>query len=411
MPKYAPGVKIFYGWVVVGVGIVVSCFGMGAISSLGIFLQPMSEAMGWSRTGISSAAFLNFLCMGAGGFFWGALSDRFGTRLAVLAGGGLLGLGLALASQATTLLQFQLLYGAVVGFAAASLFTPLTATATRWFTQNRSLAVSLVTAGASAGVMIMGPVAGLLIATYDWRTAMLVLGGLVGAVVVPASLLLREPAASPSASTLGTAVGADGAQLNVAQALRTPQFIAIGLTFFACCATHSGPIFHMVSHAMDHGVAPLAAATVMSAASLASLSGKILCGLVADRVGVKRVLVGGLALQAVAVNFFMFTADLASFYAVATVFGLAYGGVMPLYAVLLREYFGARLMGTLLGAAGLLSTLGMALGPPIGGMLFDAYGTYAFMFVASSAIGVGAAAIALTVRPPARLPAALAAAH
>src|SRR5688572_6292285 len=152
--------KIFYGWVIVGAAMVVTCVGFGAMFSLGVFLQPMAEAMGWSRTGISTAALLNFLCMGVGGFFWGALSDRFGTRVAVLSGGGLLGLGLVLASQVTSLGQFQLVFGVIVGFAAASFFTPLTATTTRWFTQHRSLAVSLVTAGVSAGVMVVGPLAG-----------------------------------------------------------------------------------------------------------------------------------------------------------------------------------------------------------------------------------------------------------
>ena len=85
--------KLFYGWVIVGVGIVVTCVGFGAMFSLGVFLQPISEAMGWSRTGISTAALLNFLCMGVGSFFWGALSDRLGTRAVVLLGGVLLGLG------------------------------------------------------------------------------------------------------------------------------------------------------------------------------------------------------------------------------------------------------------------------------------------------------------------------------
>ncbi len=406
--------KVFYGWVVVGVGLLVSCVGMGAISSLGVFQAPMAEAMGWSRTGVSTAALLNFLCMGVGALLWGSLSDRFGTRAVVLAGGSLLGLGLVLASRVTSLGQFQVVFGVVVGFAAASFFTPLTATTTRWFSKHRSLAVSLVVAGSSAGVMVMGPVASWLITSYDWRTAMLVLGGIVWIVVVPASLLLREPAAAPAAVT-ATVTASGGGELTVGQALRTPQFLAIAATFFACCATHSGPIFHMVAHAIDHGVQPMAAATILSAASLASLSGKVVCGLVADRIGAKTVLVGGLALQAVAVNFYMFTTDLSQFYAVSTVFGLAYGGVMPLYAVLLREYFGARLMGTLLGAAGLASTLGMALGPPLGGLLYDAYGSYFWMFVAATAVGVGAAAIAFTtVRSPLRLSPALsgaAAAH
>src|ERR1700752_3744277 len=114
--------KIFYGWVIVGVGIVITCIGFGAMLTLSIFLQPMAEAMGWSRTGIAAAAMLNFLCMGLGAFVWGALSDRFGTRTVVLGGGVLLGLGMVLASRAATLLEFQLCFGAIVGVAAGSLY-------------------------------------------------------------------------------------------------------------------------------------------------------------------------------------------------------------------------------------------------------------------------------------------------
>ena len=399
--------RVFYGWVIVGVGIVVSCIGMGAMASLGIFLQPISEAMGWSRTGISTAALLNFICVGIGGLLWGAVSDRFGTRLVVLSGGVLLGLGMVLASRATTLGEFQVVFGVIVGLGVGSFFTPLTATTTRWFTRHRSLAVSLVTAGMSVGVMVVGPLARWLITTYDWRVAMLVIGDLVWLVVIPAALLVREPLAPPPDAVPAATAGADGRELTVAEALRTPQFAAIALTFFACCAAHAGPIFHMVTHAIDHGVPAMAAATVLSAASLASLLGKVVCGLVADRVGAKRVLVAGLALQAVAVSLYLFTRELAGFYAVGVVFGFAYGGVMPLYAILVREYFGARIVGTVFGAVALASTLGMALGPLAGGWVYDAFGSYGWMFIASSAIGVGAVAIAFAFRPPREIPAAL----
>src|SRR5437870_945209 len=123
---------MFYGWVIVGAGIIVTCVGFGAMAALTVFLQPMAEAMGWSRTGISTAALVNWLCMGAGAFLWGALSDRFGTRVVVLSGGVLLGLGLVTASQARSLGQFQLLYGVLVGLAVGSFYTPLTATTSRW---------------------------------------------------------------------------------------------------------------------------------------------------------------------------------------------------------------------------------------------------------------------------------------
>jgi MFS family permease len=398
--------KIFYGWVIVGVGIVVTCVGFGAMASLSIFLQPLTEAMGWSRSGIATAAMLNFLGMGLGAFLWGALSDRYGTRVVVLAGGALLGLGMVLASRATTLLQFQLLFGATVGVASGSFYAPMTAATTKWFTRNRSLAVALVSAGLSVGSTVMAPLARWMITTYDWRTAMLVIGDLVWLVIIPAAFLVRNP---PSAVAVAAApvASVDGPELTIGEVVRTPQFAAIALTHFACCAAHSGPIFHMVTHAIDRGVSTMAAATVLSAAGLASLSGKIVCGMVADRAGAKRTLVVGLAIQAVAISFYLFTGGLASFYALALMFGFAYGGVMPLYAILVREYFGARVMGTAFGAVSLAATLGMALGPWIGGRLYDGLGSYAWMFIGSSAIGLGAVAIAFAFRPPRVVPAPL----
>jgi MFS family permease len=398
--------KVFYGWVIVGVGIVVTCVGFGAMASLSVFLQPMAQAMGWSRTGIATAALLNFLCMGAGAFAWGALSDRFGTRAVVLTGGLLLGLGMVTASRATTLGEFQLLFGVIVGVASGSFYAPMTATTARWFTRHRSLAVALVSAGLSVGSTIMAPLAGWLISTYDWRTAMLVLGDLVWLVIVPTALLVRNPPVAPPVAGAAAAAAA-GPNLTVGQALRTPQFAAIALTYFACCATHAGPIFHMVTHVIDQGIPAMVAATVLSVAGLASLSGKIVCGLVADRVGAKRVLVAGLALQAVAVSLYLVTRELAGFYGVALVFGFAYGGVMPLYAILVREYFGERTMGATFGAVALTSTLAMALGPVAGGWLYDAFGSYFWMFVGSVGIGLGAVAIALTFRPPRALGAPL----
>src|SRR5919108_750036 len=392
--------KLFYGWVIVGVGIVVTCVGCGAMATLSIFLQPMAASMGWSRTGLATAALLNFLCMGAGAFMWGALSDRFGTRVVVLCGGALLGLGMVVASQANTLLQFQLLFGIIVGVAAGSFYAPMTATTTRWFTQNRSLAVALVSAGLSFGSTLMAPLARWLITSYDWRMAMLVLGDLVWLIVIPAAFLVRNPPGSAAAAVTTVAAAPPGHELSIGDVMRTPQFAAIALTHFACCAAHSGPIFHMVTHAIDRGVPAMAAATVLSAAGLASLSGKIVCGLFADRVGAKRTLVAGLALQAIAISFYMFTGSLGSFYALALMFGFAYGGVMPLYAILVRDYFGERIMGTAFGAVSVAATLGMALGPWLGGALYDALGSYAWMFIGSSAIGLGAVGIALTFRPP-----------
>ena len=401
--------KLFYGWVIVGVGMLIGCISMGTMMSLGVFLQPMSQDMGWSRAGISFAAVLNFLGMGFGSFFWGSLSDQFGTRAVVLAGGILLGIGLIAGSQAATLSQFQLLFGITVGLAVGSFYVPMTATITRWFTTNRSLAVALVSAGMGLGTVLIAPLSRWIISNYDWRSAMLVIGGLAWIVIIPAALFVRRPPASAHPPGSAASVAASGHDFTMAQVLRTPQFAAIALTHFACCAAHSGPIFHMVSYAIDCGVPSMTAATVFGVAGLASLSGRIVCGLIADRVGAKQTLITGLAVQALAVSLYLVTQGTVGFYALAALFGLSYGGVMPLYAILVREYFGGKIMGTAFGAVAMVSMLGMAIGPWAGGWLFDTFGSYFWLYIGSFGIGLGAVVIALTFRPPERQRVALAA--
>jgi MFS family permease len=394
--------RVPYGWIIVGVGALMTCVAIGAMFSLAVFLEPMSTATGWSRAGISSAMTLNFIVMGLGAFGWGAASDRFGTRIVVLSGAALLGVALVLASQATSLIQFQLTYGILVGLAASAFFAPMIAAATAWFEQNRSLAVSLVSAGMGVAPMTISPFARWLISTYDWRTAMLSIGILAWSLLLPAALLVRRPPAvapAPGAGGAGPPFTADAVGMSAAQALRSPQFLVLGLTFFACCAAHSGPIFHMVSYAIFCGVAPMAAVSVYSVEGLAGLGGRLLLGLLGDRFGAKPVLIAGLLVQAIAIGTYVFVSRLGEFYALAVIFGTAYGGVMPLYAVLAREYFGQHIMGTVFGAVTMLSSLGMAFGPLAGGWIFDTFDAYSWLFIGSCAVGLGAVAVALAFPP------------
>jgi MFS family permease len=344
-----------------------------------------------------------FLTMGIAGFGWGALTDRFGPRIVVLSGGLLLGLGLAIASRATSLLEFQLVYGVIVGAAAGAVFAPTMATVTGWFDRHRSLAVSLVSAGMGAAPMIISPFAGWLITNYEWRTAQLCIAILAWALLIPAALFVRRPPmlAVRAAGAAAPDSAAGESSMTAGRALRSPQFIVLAATYFACCATHSGPIFHTVSYAMLCGIAPIAAVTIYSMEGLAGLGGRLVFGLAGDRFGAKRTLVLGLLIQAFGAGSYYFTRTLGEFYAVAAIFGFTYGGVMPLYAVIAREYFPMRIMGTVLGAATMVSCLGMAFGPALGGWIFDHTGGYSWLYIASSAVGLGAVAISLTFPPSA----------
>jgi len=389
----------FYGWIVLGAAALITCIGMGTLFSLGIFLKPIEASMGWSRTGISTIALLNWIFMGVGSFLWGTLSDRFGTRAVVLAGGALLGLGLVLSSQVQALWQLNITFGVMVGLGVGAFYAPLTATATKWFTANRGLAVAIVSAGIGLGVLLISPLARALTTAFDWRIAMLVLGDLAWLVVIPAALLIREQPGDLGAVARG-GLASRQRDYTPAEVFRTPQFWVIALTHFACCAAHSGPIFHMVTHAMDQGVATMTAATVLSLSGLASVAGRIGTGMIADRVGAKPALVAGLGVQAAVVALYLFAHDAGSFYLLALVFGVAYGGVMPLYALVTREYFGEKVMGSAYGGVFLVSTLGMGLGSFAGGWIYDHLGSYAWLYLSSAAIGVMAGGLALTFRPP-----------
>jgi MFS family permease len=182
--------------------------------------------------------------------------------------------------------------------------------------------------------------------------------------------------------------------------LATPQFWMIAFTHFACCAAHSGPIFHMVTHATDQGLTPMVAATALGVSGFSSIIGRLGGGVLADRFGAKPTLVVGLALQAAMIPVYLVARDVTAFYALAIVFGIAYGGVMPLYALVTREYFGEKVMGAAYGAVFLISTLGMGIGSYAGGVLYDRLSSYAWLYSGSFVIGAFAVSLALTFRPP-----------
>ena len=173
-----------YRWVIVAAGGLLGCVAIGVMFSLPVLLRPIAEDTGWSTTGVSTAMTIGFLALAFASMIWGGLSDRFGPRVVVLAGSVLLAASMAAASRATSLIEFQLVFGLVVGAATAAIFAPMMACVTGWFETQRSLAVSLVSAGMGMAPMTMAPLAAWLVSEYDWRSTMLILAA-IAAVAAP----------------------------------------------------------------------------------------------------------------------------------------------------------------------------------------------------------------------------------
>lgn len=400
MTRHMPDSR--YRWVIVAAGGLMGCVAIGAMFSLPVFLRAIARDTGWSMTGISAAMTLGFIAMAFASLAWGSLSDRVGTRPVAIAGAALLSASLALASRAPSLLAFQLTFGLAVGGATAAIFAPMMACVTGWFDTHRSLAVSLVSAGMGMAPMTMAPLAAWLVSVRDWRTSMLLIAALAAVVMIPVSLLVRRaPALDPESAHAAAAPAFAGAPaaMSVADALRSPQFMVLVLTNFFCCATHSGPIFHTVSYAVTCGIPLIVAVSIYSVEGLAGMGGRIAFGILGDRLGAKRMLVAGLLAQALGALGYYFVRTLDGFYAVATLFGFIYAGVMPLYSVLARENFPLRMMGTVIGGCAMAGSLGMAAGPVAGGLIVDAFGSYGRLYLGSFAIGIGAFLIATMFRP------------
>lgn len=395
MASVSPSPQSHYRWVIVAAGGVLGCVAIGGLFSLPVFLRPIANDTGWSTTGISAAMTLAFIALAIGSIFWGSLSDRVGPRAVVLTGSFLLAAGLALASLATSLLAFQLLFGVVVGVSAAAIFAPLMACVTGWFDTRRSLAVSLVSAGMGMAPMTMSPLAAWLVQGHDWRTSLQIIAALAAVIMIPTAFLVRRPPALVQADASGGPVATSEPALSVRQATRSAPFLILVVTSFLSCATHSGPIFHTVSYAVTCGIPLMAAVSIYSLEGLAGMGGRIVFGLLGDRFGAARVLVLALLAQALVVLGYVFARDLGSFYTVAALFGFTYAGVMPLFAVIARENFPLRMMGTVIGSTTMASSLGMALGPMLGGLIYDTWSNYAGMFIGAFALGIGAGLAAL----------------
>jgi MFS family permease len=393
-----------YRWTIVVAGGLLGCVAEGCLFALPVLLLPIQRDTGWSLAGISASLTIGFLAMAVASVVWGNLSDRLGPRRVALCGALIVPACVALAARMHSLLAFQILFGIGVGGGVAAIFAPMMACVTGWFDTQRSLAVSLVSAGMGIAPMTMSPLAAwLMTSTGDWRRTLLILAAVAFTVMLPTALLVRRPPAdsdAPEASgeNVQDAQHAPGGGA-LATLFRSPLFIVLLLTNFFCCATHSGPIIHTVSYALTCGIPMTAAVSIYSVEGLAGMFGRIVFGLMGDRFGAKRTLVCGLLIQAFGALGYIFAGGLFGFYAAASLFGFIYAGVMPLYAVLARENFPMRMMGTVIGGTAMAGSLGMATGPVAGGLIFDALGTYRWLYLGSFLIGLGAFAIALLFKP------------
>lgn len=370
---------------------------IGLLFSYGLFFKALEVEFGWSRTLLSSCTSFAFIVMGVLAFFGGRLNDRYGPRLVLAVAGALCGTGYALLSQVTQPWQLFAIFGLFIGVGMATHDVVTLSTIARQFRQRRGIMTGVVKVGTAMGQIIVPPVAAFLIAIYDWRLALIVLGVAAVALLQVAALLMKSPPPST-----GSGGGTDAAGSGLQEARRSPilwMICAIEFTFFSAVTTIP---LHIVVHGMDLGMTPALAAMLVSVLGASSVVGRLSVGALVDRIGGRRALIlCFLPLIASLLAFLLISAPWVLFAAVA-VYGFGHGGFFTVMSPTVAEYFGLRAHGAIFGLVLFSGTIGGAAGPIFAGRVYDLTDSYAPAFTALAVLA--ALGLALVLRLPASNP-------
>lgn len=381
-----------YAWLMVAVSGMIMGTGFGTQVTVSVFLQPLHGEFGWDRGEISFAYALASFFSGLGAVVMGHLSDRISPRIQVLVGACIMGVAYLLLSQASQLWHFYLLYGVMIGgLCQGSFVTPLLNNVGFWFERHRGVAMGATLAGHSLGAAVVPLIARILITDFGWRNAYQFMGYGSWALLIPLALLVRQApnvAAMRHASRVAAAADYSRSGGRTAAGMTAGQLAAyLGFASILCCICMAIPSLHIVSLALDAGISAQAAASVLTVLMILSIIGRVGIGKIADHIGGMRALWLASFGQTVMVFWFTQVHSLVGLYAIALLYAPAFGGVIPAYAIVIRELVPAHQVGGVLGWIFFLSQIGMGLGGFLGGALFDWTGSYTAPFATGAIAG------------------------
>ena len=352
----------------------ISCVGMYAVA---VSLPAVQAEFGVSRSAASLPYAATMIGFGLGGILMGRLSDRYGVMVPVLLGAVCLGLGFIAAGHASELWQFALAQGLLIGLlGTATTFVPLVADTSMWFTRRRGIAVAICASGNYLAGALWPPVLQHYFDTIGWRATFTGVGLFCAATMIPLAFALRR---KPPVLSLTGENKADGQKtIAVPRELLCALLCVAGV---ACCVAMSMPQVHIVAYCGDLGFAAARGAEMLSVMLGFGIVSRLASGWICDRIGGLRTLLLGSGLQGVALLLFLPFDSLASLYIVSALFGLFQGGIVPAYAIIVREYFPQREAGERVGTVLMCTLLGMALGGWISGVIFDLTGSYRAAFL------------------------------
>jgi MFS family permease len=365
-----------YAWLRLAVSLAITALSGVGMYAAAVALPAIQAEFGADRSGASLPYAALMIGFGLGGILMGRLSDRFGVMVPVLIGSIGLSLGFLAAGNATGIGQFALANGLLIGMLGASAgFAPLVADTSLWFTRRRGIAVAICASGNYLAGAVWPPILQHLFDTIGWRSAFTGIGVFCIAAIVPLAFLLRR---RPPALHLDQGKGPETKPIAVS---RDALLLLLCVAGVACCVAMSMPQVHIVAYCGDLGFPAARGAEMLSVMLGAGIVSRLASGWICDRIGGLRTLLLGSGLQAVALLLFLPFDSLASLYVVSAMFGLFQGGIVPSYAIIVREYFPPSQAGAKVGLVIMCTLLGMALGGWMSGAVFDLTGSYRAAFL------------------------------
>jgi MFS family permease len=345
-----------------------------------VALPPVQAEFAASRSDASLPYTLTMIGFGVGGILMGRLADRFGVMVPVMLGGACLGLGFIAAGFSQSLMQFALIQGLVIGLlGTAATFAPLVADASLWFTRRRGIAVAICASGNYLAGAVWPPIVQHFFDTVGWRATYIGVGVFCLVAVLPLALMLRRrPPALEAAAVASVHGDWSPRPLGVSPGQLQALLCVAGV---ACCIAMSMPQVHIVAYCVDLGFGAQRGAEMLSLMLACGIASRLLSGWICDHIGGLRTLLLGSGLQAVALAMFLPFDGLASLYLVSALFGLFQGGIVPSYAIIVREHFSPREAGERVGTVLMATLLGMAAGGWLSGAIFDLTGSYRAAFI------------------------------
>lgn len=373
------GIESPYAWRRLLASLAISTIGGIGLWSVVVVLPMVQAEFKVDRADASLPYTATMVGFSVGAIFMGRLADRKGIRWPLTIGAIMLSVGYAAASSATSLWQFILAQGLLIGMAGSSAtFAPLIADVSHWFTRNRGIAVSICASGNYLAGTIWPPIIQYLAQSQGWRAAMLYVGLFCAASMLPLILALRRPSPVGHAETIAHAAAGLAPRMTVSP---TALMAILSFAAIACCVAMSMPQVHIVAYCVDLGYGPARGAEMLSVMLGLGVVSRLASGWIADRIGGVRALLLGSTLQCLTLILYLPFDGLMSLYVVSALFGLSQGGIVPAYAIIVREYFPAKEAGARIGFVITASIVGMALGGWMTGAIFDWTGSYQVAFL------------------------------